>query len=332
MRNYVILILFAFVTLLFTPISFAEGQSESRSITIAYSGAPETNIYNALIENFGYFTKNHLKVTPSYYPTSKEAAELVISGDKDFGVVNSYTVARMLNEGKNPVILTSVLRIDEIYYITVNQKTGITSPGDLKGKRIGLVPDDSWEYFLDKFLTLNGGDISTVTLVPLPNQKNVIEKLTVGEIDAGLTLYQDASGLTANESDTYQMWSVNNFENNYILLISNKDFITKNPEVVKNVIKAFVESWDTFNSDPGRVKQEIGKKSGLTEKQMDELVSGLTPEVTLTQGLLNIMETQSRYLLNSGTGTITETPDYLNVIDFTFLDAVSPMGDTIIHG
>lgn len=332
MRYCKILILFAVVTMILCPFSGAEGQAERKPISIAYSGAPETNIYNSLVENFGFFAKNGLNVTPSYYSTSREPAELVIRGDKDFGVVNSYSVASMLNDGKDPVILTSILRIEDIYYITVNQKAGIVTPRDLKGKRIGLVSGDSWEYYLDKYLTLNGGDISTVTLVPFPDEETVIKKLKAGEIDAGLTLYQYASTLSSKEPETYQMWSVNNFENNYILLISNRDYISKNPEVTENLIKAFVESWDLYNSDPDRVKREIGGESDMTEKQMDELVSGLTTEVTLSQGLLNTMESQSRYLLNSGTGTITETPDYLKVIDFSFLDKVSPKGDTIIHG
>jgi ABC-type nitrate/sulfonate/bicarbonate transport system substrate-binding protein len=193
------------------------------------------------------------------------------------------------------------------------------------------MPSDSWEYFLDKYLILNGEDISSVTLVPLADEETVIAKLKTGEIDAGLTIYQYASFLTTSKPDTYQMWSVNNFENNYMLLISNKEMVQKNPDAVKKLLKAFIETWDYYNANTKKVQEEFGGDSGLSVKQMEDLVSGLTPEVSLTQGLLNTLEAQSRYLLDIGSGTITNTPNYLEIIDFSFLHDIEPKKCTIIH-
>ena len=331
MRNVLPVILFILIILLIPLSAVSERQGEKISVSIAYAGAPEANIYNLLVENYGFFAKNGLNVTPHYYTTSKETAETVVTGGADFGVVNSFAVASLLSEGEKPVILTSLLRIDNIYYITVNQSKGISTPGDLRGKRIGLVTGDFWEYYLDKFMVLNGEDISSVTLVPFTREEEIIQKMKSGEIDAGLMIYQSASALCIQEPEKYQMWSVNNFENNYMLLICSPDMRIKNPETIEKVIKAYSDSWDWYNTNSEKVQSEIGKGNGLSEEQLEDLVSGLTPEVSLTQGLLSTLESQSRYLHKTGTGATAETPDYLKIIDFTFLDMVSPQGDTIIH-
>ncbi len=320
------------IILLFIPLTaMGEEQNLVTPITIGYSGAPEANVYNSMVEYYGFFEKNGLKVTPSYFPTAKETADTVMDGENDFGMVNSYSVARLLNEGKKPVILTSLLRIDEIYYITVNTNVGIATPADLQGKRIGIVPGDSWEYYLDKYMVLNGEDISSVSLVPFKNEEEVIQYLNEGKIDAGLTIYQYASALCAQQPEKFQMWSVNNFEDNYMLLISNQDTIAKKPDAVKNLIKAYADTWDYTNANMDKVQQDAVERTGLSQKQMQDLVTGLTPEISLTQGLLSTMEAQSRYLVKNGNGSSFETPDYLKSINFTFLDMVSPEGDTIIH-
>jgi NitT/TauT family transport system substrate-binding protein len=325
-------VIFSFFIILLMPLSVAsDEQGEVTPITVAYTGAPEANVYNLLVENYGFYAKNGLKATPFYYPTAKETAEKVVSKEMDFGVVHSYAVASILNEGKKPVIVSSLLRIDEIYYITVNQMAGISTPADLKGKRIGLVPGNHWEYYLDKFLVLNGESLDSVILVPFANEEIIVQKLKAGEIDAGLMLYQYASAMCARDPQLYTMWSVNNYENNYMLLICSQEMVQNDPETIEKVLKAFVDSWDWYAANSERVQKEIGQNSGLTPEQLQNLVGGLTPEVSLTQGLLNTLESQSRYLLNTGTGSSMETPDYLEIIDFSFLDKVSPEGDTIIH-
>lgn len=325
------MIIICLCILLVSGISTAAGTQDKTQVTIAYVGSPETNIFNTLVDTYGFFEKNGLIVTPSYYPSGQQAGEMVVSGGVDFAMVNTFTVAKLLNTGEKPVILTSLLRIDEIYFLTANKKAGILSPEDLTGRKIGFVPGDSWEYYFEKYMALNGEEISSVTMVPLDNEQQVVEKLKTGEIDAGLMLYQYASALCTREPEIFDMWSVNNYENNYMLLISNPSVVSTNPEGVRNLIKAYDDAWSWFNTDTDRVKQEIGGGGGLTEEQMEDLISGLTPEVSLTQGLLSTLESQSRYLLKTGEGTITDTPDYLDIIDFSFLHDVSPSRCTIIH-
>ena len=58
---------------------------------------------------------------------------------------------------------------------------------DLKGKRIGLPRQTSAEFYLGRYLQLNGINLDDVTLIDLkPTQ--VEESLTKGDVDAVLDL------------------------------------------------------------------------------------------------------------------------------------------------
>lgn len=302
---------------------------EVASISIAYEGPPTTNFYNSVMEDGGFFAKNGLTVTPDYSSTSKEAAENAINGGTDFAVVSTFAVADMINSGLNPVILTSVIRYDDMYYIVVNQKAGIITPKDLAGKRIGLVTGD-WEYYLEQYMILNDIDKSSITIVPLTTDE-IIPALKADEIDAGLVLYHVGTSVVKEEPLKYQMWSVNNHENFYLILICNQKIIADNPAAVKKLIKAFIDSGEWYNANLDQAKQMIESKGGIRSEQAQDMLTGIYPEVSLTQGLLSTLEAQSRYLMKKENSAIAETPNYLSIIDFTFLDSLNPEGDTIIH-
>lgn len=308
------------------PVSAAPG---SIDISIAYEGSPTQNYLNTIIEENNFYANNGLNVTPKFYSTPKEAALSVVNGESDFAIVTTYAIAEVVSEGYNPVILTTAFRLDGVNYIIVDKNSGISSPKDLEGKDIGCDPNGFYGYYLDQFITLNGIDQSSVNLVPLPSER-IVPELTEGKIDAAVTIYQSADELQQNEPLRYQIWPLNNNENLYLVLICSPEMMN-NPEVIEKLISSLIDFGDYVNGNFEQMKQLIGTKSGVDPDAAQDLMTGVSTEISLTYGLLSVLEAQSRYIISLGNATITETPDYLQIIDFSYLDKINPEGVTIIH-
>ena len=60
---------------------------------------------------------------------------------------------------------------------------GISKPADLKGKKIGLPLGTISEFYLGRFLNLNGMNVSDVTIINLPVTQDVTA-LANGSVDA----------------------------------------------------------------------------------------------------------------------------------------------------
>jgi NitT/TauT family transport system substrate-binding protein len=102
--------------------------------------------------------------------------------------------------------LRIILTVAEGYYRVVARKSsGIAKLSDLRGKKIGTVPNTSAAYYLHRMLataSLSESDVTVVPIVPLSNMPTALKK---GDVDA-LTIWepeiqnaQDALGADAIE-------------------------------------------------------------------------------------------------------------------------------------
>lgn len=319
---------FVIISLFGCSLSSAISDEEGgiNSISLAFIGSPSDNFFNEVMDSGSFYAKNGLAVHAIFFNSGTEAIDSVLNGSTDFAVTNSYSVAQVLKKNKKPVILSSVVRIDGIYYMVIDRRSGIEVPSHLNGKQIGLEPVDDWKFYLEKFLTINDVDNSSITYHYLQPEE-ILQGLNNGEIDAGLLSYSDASAFCSKNPDRYKLWSINDQDNFYQVLIGNTDLINDHPQVVTKILNSFVDLGKWYNGNIESVEYMITTKMNLPREKVHELMSGISPEVSLTQGLLSTLEEQSRYL----NGNEGKTPDYIHLINFSFLDSVYPEGDTIIH-
>ena len=299
-------------------------------VTISYDGTPDSNFLFPFMESIGVFEKNGLNVTGVYSQTAKETTDKLFSGEAGFSVLNTYSVADAAVNGGDPIILTSVLKVENLYFLVVNNKAGINAPKDLIGKRIGLITGDYWEYYLNRFLILNDIDPASVTKVPLALDETIAD-LNAGQIDAGVMMWAPALKLTSKEPERFQMWSIINNENFYGLLICNRDIRDNHPEIVEKVIRSHIDAADWYNNNREQSITLISEKTGLYRIQLKVMLNGIPGEINLRQSLLNSLQDQTNYIISQNKGSNRESPEYLDLMDFSFLDRILPGSVTIIH-
>lgn len=158
--------------------------------TAAVPGSTQIALY-AVPTAMGYFAEEGLDVTLETANGSTAALQVVAAGDAL--ATNAEVVATMAAVEKGVQVRTiGSINTSFPWKIGVPEGTGITSPADLKGKKIGIISLASGSnFFARSFLEQNGLKPDTdVELVPVGQGAQAKSALDTKQVDA-LSLYAE---------------------------------------------------------------------------------------------------------------------------------------------
>jgi NitT/TauT family transport system substrate-binding protein len=176
-------LLLVFLLTAFGCQSKEERQSQTAPLTLTVAVYPTT--YTRLIaiaDAQGYFKKCGLEVALKKYPSGTSALDAVCRGEVDIGTVVDFRFAWIMLKDASIRIVASTGEVFESQ-IVARKDRGIYQPSDLKGKRIGFVPDTISEYFLECFLLENTIAPSEVNAQPIALLRQT-DAVVSGEVDA----------------------------------------------------------------------------------------------------------------------------------------------------
>jgi NitT/TauT family transport system substrate-binding protein len=89
-------------------------------------------------DDTGLFAKNGLKVTVKPGGPEKDAIKELELGHAQFGVASADQVIRAVSKGAPIVVVAQLFQINPLHWIYRPDKTPLKTPGDLRGKTIGI--------------------------------------------------------------------------------------------------------------------------------------------------------------------------------------------------
>ncbi|ERL27220.1 MULTISPECIES: ABC transporter substrate-binding protein [unclassified Leptotrichia] len=224
------------------------GKSKNnQKIKIVLDWVPNTNHTGLYVaKDLGYFKEAGLDVEIVQPPEGSTTA-LIGAGGAEFGISFQDTLAKSFAK-ENPVPVTAVAAIlqhNTSGIISLKEK-GIDSPKKLEGKKYATWEDNIEQAILKKLVTDDKGDFSKVKLIPY-TITDVVTGLKT-DVDAVWVYYAwdgiatERAGLQTNflkirdygeELDYYSP-----------VIIANNDFLKKNPEIAKKVLKAIKKGYE----------------------------------------------------------------------------------------
>ena len=224
------------------------GKSKNnQKIKIVLDWVPNTNHTGLYVaKDLGYFKEEGLDVEIVQPPEGSTTA-LIGAGGAEFGISFQDTLAKSFAK-ENPVPVTAVAAIlqhNTSGIISLKEK-GIDSPKKLEGKKYATWEDNIEQAILKKLVTDDKGDFSKVKLIPY-TITDVVTGLKT-DVDAVWVYYAwdgiatERAGLQTNflkirdygeELDYYSP-----------VIIANNDFLKKNPEIAKKVLKAIKKGYE----------------------------------------------------------------------------------------
>ena len=220
-----------------------------------------TGLYVA--KDLGYFKEAGLDVEIVQPPEGSTTA-LIGAGGAEFGISFQDTLAKSFAK-ENPVPVTAVAAIlqhNTSGIISLKEK-GIDSPKKLEGKKYATWEDNIEQAILKKLVTDDKGDFSKVKLIPY-TITDVVTGLKT-DVDAVWVYYAwdgiatERAGLQTNflkirdygeELDYYSP-----------VIIANNDFLKKNPEIAKKVLKAIKKGYEYAMKNPEESAKILVKNS-----------------------------------------------------------------------
>ena len=223
----------------------------------------------------GLFKAEKLNVTVDAGNGSGNAVNRVASGTYDMGFAD--LAALMEFHANNPAAPNKPVAVMMVYNNTPAavfslKKTGIKTPADLAGKKLGAPVFDAGRRAFPIYQKANGvGAVNWVSMDP-PLRETMLVR---GDVDAITGFYftsllnLEARGVKAEDLSIqlYPAYGVKLYGN---AIIAGEDFIKKNPEAVKAFLRAFAKGSKAVINDPKAATAVVKERDGIVNAELEE--------------------------------------------------------------
>jgi NitT/TauT family transport system substrate-binding protein len=298
-----------------------EASEKGEKITLALVPWPGSDALYVAYEK-GYFRAQGLDPALQSYISEEPCLDAVLSGKADIATAGDAPIAQAVVMGKPVRVIDTLCEVDHAVIIVARKDRGISSAGDLAGKRIGVVKASTADFFLHILLTISyipAGEVRVINLAP----NEMVDALLSGEVDAVSTWYPytttaiDKLGDKAvilDAPDLYRMtWD----------FVTSEQFVEKSPERIKKVLAAIIKANEFIREQPGEARVICSKYSGTGKPISEGEWKNYHFTATLDESLILNLEDQARWMIKSWAGG-KGMPNFMNFIYTDTLRAVQP--------
>lgn len=216
------------------------GGPEEVTLTLDwYPNADHAGVY--LARERGYFREAGLRVRIRQPSDPASVLQLVAAGRSEFGI--SYE-NEVLNAAARDIPVLSVMAIMQhpLNSIIALEKSGIDSPKDLAGKKVGYAGQSFGTAAIDTVLRKAGKDPSSVEKINVGY--DLRPALTSGRVDAVVDAYWNIEAVELAqegfETTVIRLNEVGVPNYNELVVATGKAYARENPEAVRRFVRALV--------------------------------------------------------------------------------------------
>ena len=210
------------------------------------------------------------------YDTGVTAIKGLLKGEVDIAGAAEFPFVRAVFR-KEEIRVIACNDKFENDYIVGRKDRGITKISDLKGKRIGVALKTINEFYLGRFLELNGMNIRDVTLVDLAPAQ-YLKAIAGGEVDA-IIAWQPYVHRIEKEVKGVVVWPAQSSQAAFGVLVCSNGWLTQHTDTVKRFLKSLREAEDHLVRHPDEAKAIVQKRLSYDDSYIAER---LAPAPVLT--------------------------------------------------
>jgi ABC-type nitrate/sulfonate/bicarbonate transport system substrate-binding protein len=298
-------------------------------ITIAYSTAPNAVLFHiAYIK--GFFSAEGLHVIPQAHEFGKLALDSLIEGKADLATQSDTVFMFAVTAGKQICSIAMISTSNRATAIVARKDRGIAGALDLKGKKIGVPRGTTGEFFLDSFLSTERISRQEVEIIDLrPN--DMTDALLQKRVDAVSVWNPALKKIQKELGEKGIVFYDETLYSDIFCVAARQEFVKKNPEAVKRVLRAFIRAETFVKQNPDESCLLVAEFVKTDKALLDEIWHLYDFKVTLEQSLLVSLEDQTRWAQRNKLTSGTEMLNYLEFIYIDGLRSVNPEAVKIIR-
>lgn len=264
-----------------TGSSSASSSSDSSTASgeeITFYGVidPQVSAQQIIADKKGYFAEEGLNIKCEYLQSGTEVSPLIAGGTAKVSCETTYTDIPLAASGVGVKALAPVCNIGDTQCVVAGPKSGIKTPKDMEGKKIGMATGSGVLMAIKAMCEEYDVDFDSLEFVNL-QPADQISAIESGDIDV-MACWQpwvgkaEAAGGKILFSGMHNYFEEEtkdvNWLNFYSTVQVTDDFLASNPEDCKKILKAMAKATDYINENTEDAAKIIAEVIGQDEDEV----------------------------------------------------------------
>ncbi|QLE85727.1 ABC transporter substrate-binding protein [Shewanella sp. Scap07] len=290
--------------------------NEQQTIRMAISTTP-LSAPIIIAQELDYFTEQNIYVELQPLRGGHLCFEALMKGDADLATSSESVVMFNSFRRSDFRIISSFVESDNDIKLLSLTTSELSTPQQLRGKRIGMVQSSASEFFLYAYLIMTGhADLSIKPVYMAP--QDLGPALLAGEVDA-ISIWEPY-GYRLHKAYGEKIASLNS-KGSYNLsfnLIANTHNNLSDEQLV-SILTALRKASQYIASSPEQAKQLVSDYLNISPKQLDWGWEDYIFRLSLNNSLIANLQTQARWAKAANLVDAKQLPDYRLLIDDKYL-------------
>src|SRR5438477_776979 len=317
-----------------TTVAEAKQPPEVKQVEIWAVKDPQEAAQIALADVLGYYKEEGLDTTIKWIVSGTDMPSLAASGQVNFYGEGNFTNAILRDKGVDMRYVVRTADISGTQSFVLGPNAKVSSPKDLEGKKVGMAAGAGVSVAIANMAKQYGIDYSKIQFVNLqpPDQAPALAR---GDIDAmavwepwslagrklGGTVYFTGNRSYVDGAEKQVPWLYLDSGINV-----KGDFMDKNPNTVKAVIRAIMRATDYINTNP--IEKSAAALSPALEVPAEDLATIQNDNIYSDQWDQRAVEGSNEFIKwGADLKYVSKPMDVKEVTDFRYLKELA--GDKI---
>jgi sulfonate transport system substrate-binding protein len=224
--------------------------------------------------------------------------EAFAAGQLDIGFLGDTAAIIPKSAGQDLRIISSVVTAPTALAIVVPKDSPITSPKELKGKKVATVKGSYGHHLLALVLQNNGLTTNDIQFINMP-QGDAVTALANHDIDAA-AIWEPVLSQALDNGTARELVDGTGIKQGLLVIVANDSFATQNPVLVQIFLKDYQRGIDYIKSNPQDAAKLIASDIKLQPDQYLKILNKFNYEAGINAADIAELKKSETFMLSAG--------------------------------
>ena len=315
------------VLALFLPMAVEAAENESpRLLGVHYLG----DLPTLVADERGYFRGSAGDVRIEYGDSGRRNLERLRAGEAEIALMAKTPLVidalRDSSPGQSddPVILGNLVHSHRLNQVVSLEAGPVSGPGDLEGRRVGLMKGTNAEFVWSLFARMHGVDTGQVEVVDR-SIEHLPGALTGGQLDAAVLWEPWTSRTAAAAGNGLRVLPGSSAYTAHWVIVARRTWVNEHPALVRDVLKGYIRAIDWIDAHREQALKFYTRRMEVKRSLIEQSWAVLDYDLNLDWTVLNGLRLQLEWAREAGyADTRAPAPGVLRLIHSGPLRRLTP--------